>query len=63
MATHSAMAVTWKGVFHGALKSVSVGSAGVWGVNGADHVYYRIGTYRKPGTPGSVWEHIISEYG
>ncbi len=41
----------------GALKHVSVGEAGVWGVNKYDNIYFRIGvTERNPF--GKSWKHI-----
>ena len=30
------------------LKMVSIGSAGVWGVNSEDQIFYRTGTYKNP---------------
>ena len=55
------MAVTWK-IVDGGLKDVSVGSAGVWGVNDVDQIFYRIGTFRKPSKLGSGWEQVSGEY-
>ena len=39
----------------GALKSISVGQAGVWGANKRDRVHYRQGTYGDPTSIGSDW--------
>ena len=61
MAANSAMAVTWK-IVDGGLKDVSVGPAGVWGVNGADEIFYRTGTFRKPSKLGNGWELVSGEY-
>jgi len=61
MAANSAMAVTWK-IVDGGLKDVSVGPAGVWGVSGAHGIFYRVGTFGKPGKPGSEWEPVYGEY-
>ncbi|KAL8565856.1 hypothetical protein ACOMHN_057282 [Nucella lapillus] len=47
-------AIPWTNV-RGGLKSVSVGGTGVWGVNSANRVYYRLGTYRNQASSGSDW--------
>ena len=61
MAAHSAMAVTWK-IVDGSMMDVSVGPAGVWGVSSAHGIFYRTGTFGKPGKLGSGWELVPGEY-
>ncbi|XP_078579264.1 uncharacterized protein LOC144863708 [Branchiostoma floridae x Branchiostoma japonicum] len=40
----------------GLLKHVSVGPAGVWGVNANDEIFYRTGTFGNEASAGSGWE-------
>ena len=49
--------VPWKGV-DGALMGVSVGQAGIWGVNTNYNIYYRIGTYNQHEEKGSKWNKV-----
>ncbi|XP_066302848.1 lectin L6-like [Branchiostoma lanceolatum] len=42
----------------GSLKFVSIGPAGVWGVDENNDIFYRTGTYGNEASAGSDWEHI-----
>ena len=42
----------------GALKQIEIGAMGVFGVNGNDQIYYRVGTHNNPNSSGSAWQHI-----
>merc|ERR1719320_929686 len=42
----------------GGLKQISVGAAGVWGVNKAHDIYYRQGTRGDKNTAGSDWIRV-----
>ncbi|KAK7104518.1 hypothetical protein V1264_019220 [Littorina saxatilis] len=42
----------------GALVSMSVGRAGVWGVNRDDKIYYREDTYGEPMNEGADWNLV-----
>ena len=44
----------------GGLKHVSVGNAGVWGVNRFDHIYFREGITTS-NLPGTKWTRISGE--
>jgi len=46
----------------GGLKQISVGEAGVWGVNDANDLYYRQGTYGDRNTAGSDWVKLIGKF-
>ncbi|XP_014670121.1 PREDICTED: tectonin beta-propeller repeat-containing protein 1-like [Priapulus caudatus] len=50
--------VGWSGVLQEAIKVVSVGQAGVWTVNSANVVFYRIGTGNGIGGEGTGWELV-----
>ncbi|XP_035695721.1 uncharacterized protein LOC118429347 [Branchiostoma floridae] len=43
------------GTVEGSLSFVSIGFCGVWGVNSAGVVYYRVGTYGNERVPGTGW--------
>ena len=45
----------------GSLKGVSVGPAGVWGVNGQNEIFYRTDTYGDASSGGSSWELVSGE--
>ena len=53
--------ISWARV-PGALKSVSVGQAGVWGANSLNNIYYRTGTYKNANAPGTGWQQIPGEH-
>ena len=57
--TVASQAVEWIRV-EGNLSQVSMGPAGVWGVNGAD-IFYRTYTYQKPCSHGNDWSPIGGE--
>ena len=42
----------------GALKQVTVGKLGVFGVNPNDQIFYRTGTMEDPKSAGSGWQHL-----
>ena len=42
----------------GSLKGVSLGPAGVWGVNEQDQIFYRTDTYGDASSNGSSWELV-----
>ncbi|XP_025104985.1 lectin L6-like isoform X1 [Pomacea canaliculata] len=52
--TSSCCGQSWRKV-EGSLKHVSIGRAGVWGVNADDLIYYREGTYQAPNATGTKW--------
>ena len=56
----ASQAVGWIRV-GGSLSQVSMGPAGVWGVNGANDIFYRTSTYRKPCSHGHGWLRIGGE--
>ncbi|CAH1240065.1 VCAN [Branchiostoma lanceolatum] len=47
----------WKPV-DGAMKYVTVGSSGIWGVDQADSIYYRSGTFENEASTGNNWVNI-----
>ncbi|XP_071804849.1 uncharacterized protein [Asterias amurensis] len=49
--------ISWQQI-GGALKHVSIGQAGVWGVNSGDYIYYRVSTYGDEANRGSTWVNI-----
>ncbi|KAL8584532.1 hypothetical protein ACOMHN_016852 [Nucella lapillus] len=49
--------LTWTKI-DGLLRSISIGEGGMWGVNKADMVFYRKGTYHKPNSMGTGWLNI-----
>jgi len=51
----------WERV-QGALKQISVGEAGVWGVNDANDIYYRQGTFGDKDTAGSDWVKLPGKF-
>ncbi|CAH1254013.1 CHRNB3 [Branchiostoma lanceolatum] len=55
--TEEAAGTDWEEI-DGSLKFVSVGSAGVWGVNAEDDIWYRTGTIGNEASAGSGWEQI-----
>ncbi len=46
----------------GALKQVSVGECGVWGVSPEQHVWFRINTYGDPDNEGTGWQRIEGRF-
>ncbi|XP_078659643.1 uncharacterized protein LOC144904556 isoform X2 [Branchiostoma floridae x Branchiostoma belcheri] len=42
----------------GLMKYVSVGAAGVWGVNSNNDIFYRTGTFGNEASSGSGWEQV-----
>ena len=49
--------ITWKKVA-GNLSQISVGESGVWGVNSANSIFYRQGTYGDTDTDGTAWTKV-----
>ncbi|XP_014679571.1 PREDICTED: tectonin beta-propeller repeat-containing protein-like, partial [Priapulus caudatus] len=54
---NSAAGIDWLKIA-GSLKFVSTGPAGVWGVNGNDMIYYRVGTNNGQVGEGSSWQLV-----
>ena len=52
-------AVSWQ--IAGGLQSVSVGQAGVWGINDTDKVWFRTRTYKQSG-PGLEWVQVRGKW-
>ena len=44
----------------GKLKQVAIGNLGVFGVDSADFIYYRIGTYNNPTSQGDGWQRYVT---
>ena len=49
-------------VIDGSLTDVSVGPAGVWGVNSYGEIFYRNGTYRGETNKGNIWIQVAGAF-